>query len=182
MSKGRREKGKAYRGKKSIAGCPAPPSVVAQRRAPAEVPFREVVGAPIILQRLTLHLVVPSPRLYGLWERELLARIGGGRDARVPRHRSPDYPRVCRGNQAEGLTATLPVGLSPRVRGKLTRFAGGDDLAGAIPACAGETPRRPHDPVYLRGYPRVCGGNGLVEGGTIQARGLSPRVRGKLAV
>ena len=75
------------------------------------------------------------------------------------------YPRVCGGNGDGRLSTGDGRGLSPRVRGKpslKTNLAG---LPGSIPACAGETGRRPGPCPATAVYPRVCG--------------LSPRVRGK---
>ena len=74
------------------------------------------------------------------------------------------------------------TGLSPRVRGN--QFSAGwlAGMLGSIPACAGEplfhAPREPGDTVY----PRVCGGTNTKHGGGARRNGLSPRVRGNLAV
>ena len=71
-------------------------------------------------------------------------------------------------------------GLSPRVRGNPALPELETDIAGSIPACAGE-PRRP-DPSGSRRtvYPRVCGGTGRIPPAPGPGRGLSPRVRGNL--
>ena len=97
--------------------------------------------------------------------------------------RSPRvYPRVCGGTDAQVKSFEPVSGLSPRVRGTtcpLWRYR--HDLAGSIPACAGE----PHK-VTWRGnivnalawvYPRVCGGTRSPIFAP-QLPGLSPRVRG----
>ena len=52
-------------------------------------------------------------------------------------------------------------------------------LDGSIPACAGETARRPISADSAKVYPRVCGGNTLKRALAYRNRGLSPRVRGK---
>ena len=69
-------------------------------------------------------------------------------------------------------------GLSPRVRGNRGGRRGEVGIVGSIPACAGEPQRRPHRPLPVRVYPRVCGGtrHGIAAPGA--AHGLSPRVRG----
>ena len=53
---------------------------------------------------------------------------------------------------------------------------------GSIPACAGETTRHSFTGTRQVVYPRVCGGNALVAAGINRRKGLSPRVRGKLAL
>ena len=81
-----------------------------------------------------------------------------------------------------GFAQNLRAGLSPRVRGNLSLLSDWAGARGSIPACAGEPAhygnRRPHGRVY----PRVCGGT-LQTRCRLQAHpGLSPRVRGNLAV
>ncbi len=73
-------------------------------------------------------------------------------------------------------------GLSPRVRGNRGGESHAAAAARSIPACAGE-PRwedgaGKRDPVY----PRVCGGTDLLSCKSCGSRGLSPRVRGNLAI
>ncbi len=88
------------------------------------------------------------------------------------------YPRGC------GVTGTLfarfPMkqGLSPRVRGHLTRGLQDGELTRSIPAGAGSPRRRVPDATYSRVYPRGCGVTSKKESGTIDYQGLSPRVRG----
>ena len=89
------------------------------------------------------------------------------------------YPRVCGGNASSSGVVGLRWGLSPRVRGKLSRILEIAAKRGSIPACAGET-----RPALLAGrriwvYPRVCGGNRGKADGWGRPGGLSPRVRGK---
>ena len=92
------------------------------------------------------------------------------------------YPRVCGGSELFAGNLRIGEGLSPRVRGKLRCAAYGCHSPGSIPACAGEARRHcrqhPDNPVY----PRVCGGSGAVGYSVRDARGLSPRVRGKHCV
>ena len=89
------------------------------------------------------------------------------------------HPRVCGGNAPGWFVALATVGPSPRVRGKHAVDAGGDSMAGSIPACAGETSRRLHCKSYPRVHPRVCGGNDGAEVCSRTVKGPSPRVRGK---
>ena len=70
------------------------------------------------------------------------------------------------------------LGLSPRVRGNRNVKINEDRLVGSIPACAGEPFALVLKILYLRVYPRVCGGTIPVPNQTFEAMGLSPRVRG----
>ena len=89
------------------------------------------------------------------------------------------YPRVCGGTSTSGAGAWCLVGLSPRVRGNCARIAAGAGELRAIPACAGELCAGPQRWSWLAaGYPRVCGGTGVVPSGLAPVTGLSPRVRG----
>ena len=74
------------------------------------------------------------------------------------------------------------VGLSPRVRGNQDELAAEIERKGSIPACAGEPPIA--QPLRSQGevYPRVCGGTTQAACYNTKYHGLSPRVRGNLAV
>ena len=104
---------------------------------------------------------------------------GLARPLGVPRAGQDDYPRVCGGNDIALRAWWLPMGLSPRVRGKHHGRRRFRVYLRAIPACAGETANR--QPGYRQPvcYPRVCGGNRVRLGYRYQNGGLSPRVRGK---
>ena len=68
------------------------------------------------------------------------------------------YPRGCGGTSARAYASRNSTGLSPRVRGNRDLAVLRGDLAGSIPAGAGE-PRvmhRPDEPARV--YPRGCGG------------------------
>ena len=52
----------------------------------------------------------------------------------------------------------------------------------SIPACAGEPYRAAQNRRKQWVYPRVCGGTNYANGGGVWSPGLSPRVRGNLAV
>ena len=49
------------------------------------------------------------------------------------------HPRVCGENGIIHEAATVPLGSSPRVRGKRGTFPSAIESAGLIPACAGKT-------------------------------------------
>ena len=73
----------------------------------------------------------------------------------------------------------MPVGSSPRVRGKLACQGIGFFSEGLILACAGKTYRRADPSPFRRAHPRVCGENKPHRKSSIQPPGSSPRVRGK---
>ena len=112
------------------------------------------------------------------------------------------YPRVCGGTWQRQRPRLVRPGLSPRMRGNQRFDGGGCGGHVSIPAYAGEPAYRPVHRRALRVYPRVCGGtppahpaswNPVVYprvcGGTTRPhpphpgiRGLSPRMRGNLAM
>ena len=132
-----------------------------------------------------------SPRVRGNRRRDGERLVGGGS---IPacagepacRRRPPAdawvYPRVCGGTTVGRRVADHGAGLSPRVRGNRRAPASHPVGARSIPACAGEPVRAVRRAVYVRVYPRVCGGT--VASSSIRAApsGLSPRVRGNLRV
>ena len=73
-----------------------------------------------------------------------------------------------------------PSGSSPRVRGKHQRESCRLVRLGLIPACAGKTVVLFSLFSLVRAHPRVCGENTPAQVLSLQARGSSPRVRGKL--
>ena len=90
----------------------------------------------------------------------------------------PVYPRVC-GGTADGDRGVLfDAGLSPRVRGNHATNVDDVEGIGSIPACAGEPPFRDALLEACTVYPRVCGGTFYLLRGQLDAKGLSPRVRG----
>ena len=92
------------------------------------------------------------------------------------------YPRVCGGTVVELHPEAAFLGLSPRVRGNLRRTPSTSLHPRSIPACAGEPcPSAPS--ADARGvYPRVCGGTAAGGFDSLLYEGLSPRVRGNLAL
>ena len=91
------------------------------------------------------------------------------------------YPRVGGGNILFRLPARFGGGLSPRGRGKHNSVTGATQIAGSIPAWAGETLRMGDGEYVHRVYPRVGGGNDVPPLFVTAMRGLSPRGRGKLS-
>ena len=88
------------------------------------------------------------------------------------------YPRVCGGTNGDGRLLSLPVGLSPRVRGNRRRCGISATTMRSIPACAGEPFRASARVSFRRVYPRVCGGTTMAHYHVESLKGLSPRVRG----
>ena len=91
------------------------------------------------------------------------------------------YPRVCGGSPAVLVSLSRRQGLSPRVRGKRGRLCAAQLVERSIPACAGEAIVYGDLWLSRRVYPRVCGGSPPGRHSGRCRRGLSPRVRGKLA-
>ena len=90
------------------------------------------------------------------------------------------YPRVCGGSQRKDGGIAPPVGLSPRVRGKHRPHRPNRPTRWSIPACAGEARGNRQPQGVQPVYPRVCGGSEPPTPMMWRAKGLSPRVRGKL--
>ena len=120
-----------------------------------------------------------AARLAGMPTRSIPACAGETLGGLARRLHIRVYPRVCGGNYGQTLAIISERGLSPRVRGKLRPDARHHIRARSIPACAGETSRRPVGSVGRQVYPRVCGGNEVRRGLPHPVGGLSPRVRGK---
>ncbi len=68
------------------------------------------------------------------------------------------YPRACGGAEIVQLLRIRELGLSPRMRGSLTRPINGRERLGSIPAHAGEPSRRIPMHWMAGVYPRACGG------------------------
>ena len=85
---------------------------------------------------------------------------------------------MCGGTARRADLERAKAGLSPRVRGNLSKWQTQLGTGGSIPACAGE-PRHGDIPDQLRRvYPRVCGGTRQIPRWPAVKSGLSPRVRG----
>ena len=92
------------------------------------------------------------------------------------------YPRVCGGTSNHSRRCRSERGLSPRVRGNLIEDLVEGSRAGSIPACAGEPVASSTERTPSGVYPRVCGGTVELDRRPRFVRGLSPRVRGNLAI
>ncbi len=92
------------------------------------------------------------------------------------------YPRVCGGTTWIQRPNSEMTGLSPRVRGNLVNLTTRSDMLRSIPACAGEPALEPPTRRNPRVYPRVCGGTMHLRHQASSRKGLSPRVRGNLAM
>ena len=68
------------------------------------------------------------------------------------------YPRVCGGTETIISNYDGARGLSPRVRGNLTRSGWKRTRTRSIPACAGEPKAQNGRCCPMQVYPRVCGG------------------------
>ena len=92
------------------------------------------------------------------------------------------YPRVCGGAWGLDAAAIRGEGLSPRMRGSRGVHVTLRSCPGSIPAYAGE----PHTHTHITGragvYPRVCGGASVGPNCRPFITGLSPRMRGSLAL
>ena len=108
------------------------------------------------------------------------ARAGEPRDRSVRPHRRWVYPRACGGTSACRPPPPGSSGLSPRVRGNLTRIQHCVVPLRSIPARAGEPAGCVQASQVQRVYPRACGGTLTGPTSVSVCVGLSPRVRGNL--
>ena len=88
------------------------------------------------------------------------------------------YPRRCGGTTATPTIAVAIAGLSPQVRGNLSRQPARRRAHGPIPAGAGEPAHTPAPRRRSRAYPRRCGGTYSRLACSPLGPGLSPQVRG----
>ena len=120
----------------------------------------------------------PAPRLGLLREGSIPACAGEPWSLLTSPPMGEVYPRVCGGTIPAQMRARASRGLSPRVRGNLTRA--GNPMANewSIPACAGEPRASRLIWTVVKVYPRVCGGTRNSRPPAVAPPGLSPRVRG----
>ena len=90
----------------------------------------------------------------------------------------PVHPRVCGEQRAPRLHDQALVGSSPRVRGTAVLPGSLPPALRFIPACAGNSWRRPPPTCPSPVHPRVCGEQRLRHPARISNCGSSPRVRG----
>ena len=88
------------------------------------------------------------------------------------------YPRACGGTPRRNASASVPTGLSPRVRGNHVKQERTNRPLGSIPARAGEPARKASLLTAIAVYPRACGGTSADHTSHSKVQGLSPRVRG----
>ena len=88
------------------------------------------------------------------------------------------YPRVCGATKCRLLRRISQWGLSPRVRGNLSRSLSRPECEGPIPACAGQPDIAGLFLERFPAYPRVCGATRKILFIINSFVGLSPRVRG----
>ena len=93
-----------------------------------------------------------------------------------------DHPRACGANRAKVTNATVRVGSSPRMRGKLSGHRQGLSSQRIIPAHAGQTMPTLISASMSSDHPRACGANSSVPPPVPLAVGSSPRMRGKPTV
>ena len=92
------------------------------------------------------------------------------------------YPRACGGTGSSSHGFADRKGLSPRVRGNRSASGRVRFKSGSIPARAGEPPRTLSLAFRGQVYPRACGGTPAHRTLAEVYQGLSPRVRGNLAI
>ena len=85
---------------------------------------------------------------------------------------------MCGGTSPSGVRFRTAGGLSPRVRGNRRIETLRNQIAGSIPACAGEPSAAAAARSASAVYPRVCGGTRRLIRDCRWVMGLSPRVRG----
>ena len=170
----------------SIPACAGEPNSQRETEPPAGV-YPRVCGGTESDAIPVLSDVSLSPRVRGnpsvgvlpcRVRRSIPACAGEPRSSDTPSHTWSVYPRVCGGTSPQQRDAVDGAGLSPRVRGNPPGCCRARDGGRSIPVCAMEPPGQPPIFLYVRVYPRVCGGT--VEGveEADKSDGLSPRVRG----
>ena len=174
------------RERRSIPACAGSPRP-RQRPARSRGVYPRVCGVTGIGITVVVAKIGLSPRVRGHHParanpgptpRSIPACAGSPSGARQPRPNAEVYPRVCGVTPNPTLSAIVIGGLSPRVRGHLSKAYEKAVSAGSIPACAGSPQRQ-----RVRGgsgevYPRVCGVTQPAAGVSVGLTGLSPRVRG----
>ena len=170
----------------SIPACAGEPAWAASGIQRTGV-YPRVCGGTTAMTDKQINLKGLSPRVRG---NQSAVSVGGEMLGSIPAcagepvHRKPlgffsgVYPRVCGGTRIPANSRIAIMGLSPRVRGNRLRVSHFREVAGSIPACAGEPPTKACTTPTPRVYPRVCGGTVITPATTLFVMGLSPRVRG----
>ena len=172
-----------------IPACAGEPSASASPNASARA-YPRVCGGTVSRRPRPRPSAGLSPRVRGNRAAHAVDGVGDGPIPacagepwwrRLGGRRSRAYPRVCGGTVVRSAPASHRSGLSPRVRGNRFRPALKPELAGPIPACAGEPVPTPASSGAATAYPRVCGGTSTSRDANADFQGLSPRVRGNRA-
>ena len=120
----------------------------------------------ITLQHLQANRIIPASAGQTV---QGVSRIGADKD----------HPRECGANSRINVMVRLPVGSSPRVRGKQVKGVLRAQFGRIIPASAGQTASRSCCRGSAGDHPRECGANCALADKSVFEGGSSPRVRGK---
>ena len=132
---------------------PAHPRACGENIKTTAPPAIEAGSSPRVRGKLPARSVhVPAPGL-------IPARAGKTPTSPPDRTRSWAHPRACGENDAAAEGAWVPVGSSPRVRGKPVQVIPDIRLVGLIPARAGKTAMRTGAGADTGAHPRACGEN-----------------------
>ena len=119
----------------------------------------------------------PAPTLAS--HRNIPAYAGKTNLAWMASTRRPEHPRVCGENRNTPPNPSVPVGTSPRMRGKRYVLTDPGKPSRNIPAYAGKTKEAASTTPTPAEHPRVCGENSGGAGERTGRYGTSPRMRGK---
>ena len=128
-----------------------------------------------------------SPRMRGYLKlRMMLDRLAGSipadaglpADGNLPGARVGVYPRGCGATRCTRQNRRWGQGLSPRMRGYLSRLEDLDPAQGSIPADAGLPAASGSASPRSGVYPRGCGATDTIKDLSDDGLGLSPRMRG----
>ena len=128
-----------------------------------------------------------SPRMRGTLQ---ASRRSGARPGIIPAYagntssqasstsKPRDHPRVCGEHFLHAFLDRFSKGSSPRMRGTHAFVVACGDVAGIIPAYAGNTGRSDWSHSRARDHPRVCGEHFFGARARSYVQGSSPRMRG----
>ena len=168
------------------AGAGEPPSKAAKRTTLQVYP--RGCGGALLIGLLAVNIIGLSPRVRGSRRvsgqrrhagRSIPAGAGEPDDDDRPFTSLAVYPRGCGGASVGIPIRCRTLGLSPRVRGSPSTACRRFDVAGSIPAGAGEPKGRRARTQSRSVYPRGCGGATARVFARAGMAGLSPRVPGE---
>ena len=90
-----------------------------------------------------------------------------------------DHPRTCGEKLLTSLTACVPAGSPPHMRGKVSRTAYLGLLDGITPAHAGKSVQLNISAIAIRDHPRTCGEKSAITAHAVPMTGSPPHMRGK---